>query len=52
MHHGGSIPETQSDMLFWNLHESHTEAIIDVRFRDADSGNYNKEVMDTLLPRW
>ena len=51
MRHGKRIPETQSGVLFCNLHESHTEAIIDFRFRDADSGNYDKEVMDTLFPR-
>ena len=52
VHHGGSIPVTQGDMLIRGLWESKTEAIIGVRFGDADTDPYKKEKMDTLLPRW
>ena len=52
MCHGRIIPETWGGVLIKGLWESQTEAIIYVRFGDTDIYTYNKEVMDTLLPRW
>ena len=51
-YHRRRIPETQGDVLIRGLWEIHTDAIIDVRFRDSDMDNYVKEGMHTLLPRW
>ena len=50
--HGGSIPETQGEVLIRGQRESQTEAIIDVRFKDTGVETYKTEGMDKILPRW
>ena len=50
--HGGRIPETRGDVLTKGLWESQTEAIVDVKFRDANTETYKTEVIDKLFPRW
>ena len=52
VHHGGSVPETRVDVSIWGLWESQTEAIIDVRFRNADTDSRNPVIMDKLLAGW
>ena len=52
VHHGGSVPETRGDVSIWGLWESQTEAIIDVRFRNADTDSRNPVIMDKLLAGW
>ena len=39
-------------MLIRSLCEIQTDAIIDIRFGDADMDNYEKEVIDKIFPRW
>ena len=50
--HGRIIPETWGDVLIKGLWEIHTDAIIDIRFGDADGEIYVKEGMDTIFTRW
>ena len=50
--HDGSIPETWGDVSILGTCESHTEAIIGVRFGDADAETWKSEGMDNLLPLW
>ena len=47
--HGGRVPETRFDVSIRGLWEIQMKVIIDVRFGDADSENWNPEGMDNLL---
>ena len=52
MYHVSRIPETRGGMLIQGLWEIQKEAIIDVKFGDADRETCKNEVMNTLLPMW
>ena len=44
--------ETRGDVLIWILWEIQTDAIIEVRFGDADADTYKYEPMYKLLACW
>ena len=44
--------ETRGDVLIRGLWEFQNDAIIDVKFRDADMDTYKNQLMDKLLARW
>ena len=50
--HGGISPETKSDVSIRGLWEIQIEAIIDVRFGDADTETWKLARMDKLLAGW
>ena len=52
MHHGGSVPETRGNVPIRGLWKTQTEAIIDVRFGDADTETWEPYRMDKLLAGW
>ena len=51
MRHGKIILEPRGDVLIKGIWEIKPDAIIDIRFRDADADTYATKGMDTLLPR-
>ena len=44
--------DTIGNTLIRGLCESQTDAIIDVRFGDADADTYKHKPMDKLVTRW
>ena len=52
MCHGGSIPETWGDVSIQGLREIQKEAIIDVRFGDADAETRKPVRTEMVLVGW